>query len=143
MANSYVETGVTWDTGSASKTVSSSTVVWSDAVSVNADDWDGSVSLSADNSGTPASGDIVDWYIAWTNGDILGDSGDDYDTTEHAEPLYRMDTVAANTPGEDPARRTLPIDVSGKKAFKIGASCPQAGTRNIVLRVRYGAHRAA
>lgn len=142
MANSYQETGVTWSSA-ASLTVSSATVVWSDPVSINVDDWDGSISLSADNAGTPAAGDIVDWYIAWTNGDILGDTGDDFDTVEHSEPLYRMDTVAANTPGEDPARRTLQIDVSGKKAFKIGASCPQAGTRNIVIRARYGAHRSA
>lgn len=143
MANSYAETAITWDGGSSSKTVSSSTVVWSDAVSVNADDWDGSVTVSADNAGTPASGDIVDWYIAWTNGDILGDSGDDYDTTEHAEPLYRTDTYSTNTPGEDPVRRTLDVIVSGKKAFKIGASCPQAASRNIVVRARFGSHRAA
>lgn len=142
MANSYAETGVTWSSA-ASLTVSSSTVVWSDVVSIGADDWDGSLTVSADNAGTPASGDIVDWYIAWTNGDILGDTGDDFDTTEHAEPLLRTDTFTTNTPGEDPVRRTVQIDVSGKKGFKVGVSAPQAGTRNIVVRARYGAHRAA
>lgn len=142
MANTYQDTQVTWSSAS-SLTVSSSTVVSSDAFTVGTDDWDGSVTLSADNAGTPASGDVCDWYVAWTNGDILGNGGDAYDTTEHAEFLTRLDTYSTNTPGEDPARRTVTLNVSGKKGFKLLASCPQAGSRNIVIRARFGAHRGA
>ena len=140
MASSVNETGITWS-ASASTTVSSSTVVWSDAVTLNAEDYDASIQVNADNSGTPASGDICDVYVAWSNGDVLGDSGDDFDTTEHAEYVGRLDTYSTNTPGEDPARRTWPLKVSGKKALKIGVSCPQAGTRNVVVRSRLVTHR--
>lgn len=141
MASSVNENAITWSSGSASSTVSSSTVVWSDALTLNAEDWDGSLSVNADNAGTPASGDICDVYVAWSNGDILGDTGDDFDTTEHAEYVGRLDTYSTNTPGEDPARRTWDIKVSGKKAMKVGVSCPQAASRNIVVRARVGTHR--
>lgn len=140
MASSINETGVTWS-AAASVTVSSATVVASDAITLNAEDWDASLQVNADNSGTPASGDVCDVYVAWSNGDILGDSGDDFDTTEHAEFVGRLDTVSANTPGEDPARRTWDIKVSGKKAMKVLVSCPQAASRNIVVRARLVTHR--
>lgn len=140
MASTVTETGITWS-AAASVTVSSATVVWSDAVTLNVEDWDGSVQVNADNAGTPASGDTCDVYVAWSTGDVLGDSGDDFDTTEHAEFVGRLDTYATNTPGEDPARRTWGLDVSGKKALKIGVSCPQAATRNIVVRARLVTHR--
>ena len=83
---------------------------------------------------------MADIYIAYTTGDILGDSGSDYATTEHAEYLGRLDTVAANTPGEDPASRTFRIRTA-PLGFKILASCPQAASRNIVVRARVVTHR--
>lgn len=140
MASSVNETGVAWSS-SASVTVSSSTVVWSDPITLNVEDWDGSLQVNADNAGTPASGDVCDVYVAWTNGDVLGDSGDDYDSVEHAEFVGRLDTYTSNTPGEDPARRTWPLQVSGKKGLKVGVSCPQAGSRNVVVRARLVTHR--
>ena len=140
MASSVNETGVTWS-ASASVTVSSSTVVASDAITLNAEDWDGSLQVNADNAGTPASGDVCDVYVAWSNGDVLGDGGDDYDSTEHAEYVGRLDTFSSNTPGEDPARRTWDIGVSGKKGLKVLVSCPQAASRNIVVRACLVTHR--
>lgn len=140
MASSVQETGVTWSSA-ASVTVSSATVVWSDAVTLNVEDWDGSLQVNADNSGTPGSGDVCNVYVAWSNGDVLGDSGDDFDTTEHAEFVGQLDTYSSNTPGEDPARRTWALQVSGKKGLKVGASCPQAASRNIVVRARLVTHR--
>lgn len=140
MASSVQETGVTWSSA-ASVTVSSATVVWSDAITLNVEDWDGSLQVNADNSGTPGSGDVCDVFVAWTNGDVLGDSGDDFDTTEHAEFVGRLDTYSSNTPGEDPARRTWALQVSGKKGLKVGASCPQAASRSIVVRARLVTHR--
>ncbi len=140
MASSIQETGVTWSSA-ASVTVSSATVVASDAITLNAEDWDGALQVNVDNAGTPSSGDVCDVYVAWSNGDVLGDSGDDYDTTEHAEFVGRLDTYSSNTPGEDPARRTWGIEVSGKKGMKVLLSCPQAASRNIVARARLVTHR--
>ena len=139
MASSRVETQITWS-GASSVTVNSATLLASDAFTFNAEDWDADLQVHVDNQGTPASGDVVDVYIAYTTGDILGDSGSDYATTEHAEYLGRLDTVAANTPGEDPASRTFRIRTA-PLGFKILASCPQAASRNIVVRARVVTHR--
>lgn len=140
MASTKTETQVQWSAAD-SKTVSAATIQWSDALTLNAEDWAGALQISADNAGTPASGDVCDVYVAWTTGDILGDSSDDFDTDEHAEWVGRLDTYATNTPGEDPARRTWPLTVAGKKALKVGVICPLAATRNIVVRARLLTHR--
>lgn len=139
MASSRVETQITWSSN-ASVTVSSATMVWSDVITFNAEDWDAELMVSADNAGTPAAGDIAAFYVAYTSGDILGDSGSDYATEEHAEFLALLDTVVANTPGEDPARRSVPLRTA-PLGFKIGVSCPQAASRNIVVRARLVTHR--
>lgn len=140
MASTINETGITWS-AAASISLNSTSRFDSDAVTLNVEDWDASLQVSADNSGTPASGDVVDVYVLWTNGDILGDSGDDYDTSEHAEFLCRLDTFATNTPGEDPARKTVPLQVSGKKALKVSAVAAQGGTRAVTFRARLVTHR--
>lgn len=81
--------------------------------------------------------------ILYTTGDVLGDGGDDFDTSEHSEQ-FQLDTVTANTPGEDPVRKTISLnDMIGAKGFKLAVSCPNAGTRNIVFRARLGTQRAA
>lgn len=140
MASSINESQITWSAAS-SVSLSTNSRVDSDAVALNIEDWDGSVQLSADNSGTPASGDVVDVYVKWTNGDILGDSGDDYDTDEHAEFLCRLDTYATNTPGEDPVRKTVPLWVSGKKGFKLSVVAAQGASRAVTFRARLVTHR--
>ena len=140
MASSVVETQVTW-AAAASKTVSVNTIQWSDAMSLNIEDWDSVIQVSADNAGTAASGDTCTVYLARTTGDILGDSGNDFDSDEHAEFVMQLDTFATNTPGEDPARKSAPVNLSGCNQYKIGVTCAQAATRNIVVRVRHSAHR--
>lgn len=140
MASSINNTQVTWS-ASASTTVASSTVVWSDAVTFNAEDWEAALQVNADNAGTPASGDVCDVYVAWSTGDVDGSAGDDFDSVEHAELIGRLDTYGSNTPGEDPARRTWPIVPGGAKSCKVGVSCPQAGSRNIVVRANISTHR--
>jgi hypothetical protein len=135
--------GITWS-ASASTTLSSSTRVDSDTFTFDATDIAAAVTITADNAGTPASGDIVDIYIKWSTGDVLGDTGDDFDTSEHAEYLGRLDTVAANTPGEDPARRTFSLNhMIGAKAFKLSVEAPQAASRNVVVRAMVATQRAA
>lgn len=136
MAGSINESQVLWSTAS-SISLSTTSAFTSDATAINIEDDSGSVQMSADNAGTPTSGDVVDVYVAWSNGDVLGDSGDDFDTTEHAEWIGRLDTYASNTPGEDPARKTVPLRVRGKKAFKIIAIAAQGASRAITFRARY------
>lgn len=138
MASSRVETQITWSAAS-SLSISAGSTSTSDAFTFNAEDWDGVVQLSADNDGTPASGDTVDFWIAYTAGDILGDTGNDYDTTEHATLLTRIDTVAANTPGEDPGRCTVPVNTAAT-GFKIIAK-NNSGGRAITVRARIVTHR--
>lgn len=139
MAASRVETPINWSAAN-SVTVSSATVVWSDAFTFHADDWEAEVQVDANNAGTPATGDVCDVYIAYTTGDILGDSGSDYTSVEHSEFATRLDTVTANTPGEDPANRSFPVRTA-PLGFKVGVSCPQAASRNIVVRARIVTHR--
>lgn len=139
MASSRSETQITWDSGSSSKSVSSGSTATSDAFSYNAEDWEAELAFSADNDGTPASGDTIDVYVAYTAGDILGDSGSDYSTTEHAEWVARLDTVAANTPGEDPARCSVPLRTAPLGLKVIAKN--NSGGRAITVRARVVTHR--
>ncbi len=139
MASSKNATQIQWSAAN-SVTVSSATVVWSDAFTLNAEDWQAELQVDANNAGTPASGDTCDVYVAYSTGDILGDSGDDFASVEHSEFLFRLDTFGTNTPGEDPANRSAPVRC-GAKAFKVGVSCAQAATRNIVVRAMVNTHR--
>lgn len=140
MALTKNEQQVQWS-ASDSKTVSANTIQWSDAITLDATDFAGSLQVDANNAGTPASGDTCQVVVGWTAGDVLGDSGDDYDTDEHYQHVGLLDTYATNTPGEDPARKTFNIPVRGKKGLRVGVICPQAATRNIVVRARLITHR--
>lgn len=142
MAITRVETGITWG-AAASVTLNAATVFASDAFTFDATCIGGSIAVSADNQGTPAAGDTVTFYLAYTSGDLLGDTGDDYDTDEHAIPIGVVDTYLTNTPGEDPARRTLMLPSVVPKGAKLLAVAPNAATRNIVVRARLTEQRAA
>lgn len=116
----------------------------SDAVLFDATDVAAVVQVSADNAGTPASGDTVDVYAKFTAGDVLGDSGDDYDTNEFAVFLGRLDTYGTNVPGEDPVRATFSLNAFiGAKGVKLSVEGPQVASRNIVVRAQIGYQRAA
>ena len=141
MSLSLVETQITWSSA-AYVTVSSATPAVSDAFAIDATTIAASIQVSADNAGTPASGDTVTAQIAYTTGDLLGDSGDDYDTTEHAAPLMVLNTYGSNTPGEDPAVKTGPIGIAAKGG-KLIITCPQAATRSITIRARLIEKRSA
>lgn len=138
MASSRNESQITWSSAN-SVSVAAGATSTSDAFTFNVEDWDAALQLSADNDGTPATGDTVTFSVAYTSGDILGDSGSDYDTTEHATYLTTLDTVSANTPGEDPARKTVPLS-TGPLGFKIVAKNNSAG-RAITVRARVVTHR--
>lgn len=140
MASTKTETQITWSAAN-SVSLNSASRFDSDAVTLNVEDYSATLQIYADNSGTPASGDVVNVYVKYTNGDILGDSGDDYDSSEHATFVGRLDTYGANTPGEDPAMRTVEIPVAGRKGMKVSAEAPQGATRAITFRARLVTHR--
>lgn len=142
MALTRNEAQITWS-AAAAVTLNAANVVWSDAVTFDATDIAGGLVVSADNAGTPASGDTVEVWAAYTTGDVLGDSGDDYATAEHAVYLGLLDTFPTNTPGEDPARRAMPLDVQSFKGVRIGVYAAQAASRNIVVSARLHTQRAA
>ena len=141
MAITRTQTQIQWSAYD-SITISSATRTFSDAFTLDDTAVLLGIQLSADNQGTPADGDTAKFYIAWSTGDILGDAGDDYDTDEHVQFIGTLDTYSTNTPGEDPARKTIEVPIAAKK-FKIGVECANAATRNIVVRSRADEQRAA
>lgn len=134
MASSRNETQITWSTAS-SLSISNGSNGTSDAFTFDASDWSCALQINADNNGTPASGDTLDVYILWTAGDVLGDSASDYDTVEHAQKLCTLDTYSTNTPGEDPARRTVLLSSVAPLGFKLYAVNNSSG-RSITIRAR-------
>lgn len=129
---------ITFDSGSGSKTISSSTRVYSDAMTLNDADTHVAVQVKADNQGTPALGDYVDVYIHWSP-----DEGTTYDTDEHGEKLGRLDTYSTNTPGEDPATASWDLGPGRGLMYKLSFLAPQAASRNIVVTCREFALRSA
>lgn len=142
MASSRNESQITWSSA-AYVTVSSATIVWSDAFTFNAEDWAAELQVNADNAnGSPAVADACAVYIAYTTGDVLGNTGSDYDSVEHSEFLMYLNTYLTSTPGEDPARKSAPVRTAAL-GFKVGVSCPNAATNNITVRARVCTHRPA
>lgn len=145
MAVSKVEQQITW---SAANTQSLNSVNWfvSDAITLNDSDWEGSIQLRADNSGTPASGDTVEVRILYSVGDVdNGGGANDFPdantagtTASQANFLAMLDTYN----NYDPDSKVVPIDTA-PKAFKIAARAAQGGTRAITLAARLITHRSA
>lgn len=140
MASSKVETAITWPTGAASVTLSSNNA-WSlsEAVTFNAEDWDGEIQVWVDNAGTPASGDTVTVGILYSVGNVDGTAGDDYVNAENYELLALLDTFSNQASGGI-VSRTIPVRTANK-AFKICARGPQVASRNIVVRAGLITHR--
>lgn len=141
MAITRTQTQVTWS-AAATLTVSAATLVESDVFTLDPTCVLMSIQVHVDNAGTPAAGDTAVWRIQWSNGDVVTGGGDDYDTAEHAQYLTILDTFGTNTPGEDPARRTIDIVPTALK-FKLTCLCANAATRNMVIAARIDEQRAA
>ncbi len=108
MAISKAEIQVTWSsTNSIGLTAGSNST--SDAFSFSATSFNAMIQVKADNQGTPAAGDTVDFYLLYTLGDPDGASTDEYDSTTQGTYLGQLDTAAA-----DPAIRTFTINPSAK-----------------------------
>lgn len=141
MAITRVQTQYTWSSAST-LSVTSATEVVGDVFTIDATCIQLSIQLHANNAGTPASGDTAVWRIRWSTGDVVGDTGDDYDTAEHAQYLATLDTFSTNIPGEDPAIRTILVPPLATK-FKLACTCANAATRNMTISARIDEQRAA
>lgn len=136
------EQQILWS-GANSKTLNAATRFDSDEYVIDSSVVAISLSVRADNQGTPASGDVVNIYVKWSNGDITGGGGaNTFNTDEYAMPFTVLDTYSTNTPGEDPADKTLPIDPKMGKSFKLSVDSPNAATRNMLLYARMTVHTA-
>ena len=112
VANSEIQ--VTWSS-SNSASVSGGATAASDTMSFSASAFDAMVTLKADNSGTPASGDTVDFYALLSCGDPDGSGADEF-PNDDSDGIFlaRLDTNS-----DDPAIATVALPVA--KAVKIFA----------------------
>jgi len=101
---------VTWS-ASGSLSVSAGGTGTSDAVSINDDAEVLSLLCIANNNGTPADGDEIEWRVLHSY-----DGGTDYETPENKSPSAVVDTDDA-----DPAKRSIPVDVAATH-FKLHAT---------------------
>lgn len=139
MAITHNEVQVQWSAAN-SKSISSGSNSTSDAVAIDATAIGATITLKADNDGTPASGDTVDFFILYCNGDPDGTGSDEYDSVEHATFLARLNTYSTDTPGEDPAQITVPIDSNAETGFKVYA-VNNSGGRAITVSAAMGETR--
>jgi hypothetical protein len=138
MALTRGEAQITWPTGAASITLSAATRADSEVVALNAADVQAAVQVRAFYDGTATASDYLDVWIKYTAGDLLGDSGDDYDASETALYLGRLNLYA---PGVNPAVATFEIPCS-PKAFMLSVAGPGAATHNLVVRARLAYQRS-
>ncbi len=120
MAVANNERQVTWSS-SNSVSVSAGSTQDSDAVSFSATAFAAMITLKADNDGTPASGDTVDFFALVSCGDPDGAGSDEYPNDDSDGMfLARLDTNA-----DDPALATVAMPVG--KAVKLYAKNNSSG----------------
>lgn len=126
MAISRAETQVTWPSAANSISVTTGGNQTSEEFNLDATCVAAQVHLKADNSGSPASDDQIDFYLLQSGGDPDGTGADEFDTVGHADFLGRIST---NT--EDPGAMTveLPVPQKGGKIYATGAD---SGTTNAI-----------
>jgi len=91
MALTRLERQITWSAAS-SVSVTAAGQQTSDVLALNADCAIAAITLKADNAGTPAAGDSIDFYLAATAGDPDGAGANEYPTAGHLFPLATIDT---------------------------------------------------
>ena len=114
MAVANNEQQVTWSS-SDSVSVTAGATQTSDAVTFSATAFAAMITLKADNNGTPAGDDTVDFYALLSCGDPDGSSSDEY-PHDNSDCIFlaRLDTNA-----DDPAVATVALPVA--KAVKVHA----------------------
>ena len=114
MAVANNEQQVTWSSSNA-VSISAGGTETSDAVTFSSSAFAAMITLKTDNSGTPASGDTVDFYALLSCGDPDGSAGDEF-PNDDSDGIFltRLDTNA-----DDPAIATVVLPMA--KAAKIYA----------------------
>ena len=114
MAVANNEIQVEWDSGNASKSINAGGAASSDAFAFSTTAIDAMITVKADNAGTPASGDTVEFYLLATCGDPDGSSSDEYPVDNEEGILLAVLDTDAN----DPAVKTVTCPIAkGAKLF--------------------------
>ncbi|MBC7964230.1 MAG: hypothetical protein H7Y05_14960 [Steroidobacteraceae bacterium] len=132
MALTRVDTVITW-AAATTKTLNNNTTYFdSDSIALDATTVQATIDVTTTNQGTPATGDTVTFYAQYNSG-----------TVEHSIPIGVLDTFATNTPGENPASKTLVLPTTVPAAFKLLAVAPLSATRNQIISATLTERRAA
>lgn len=126
MAITRHESAVLWSTAN-SVSVTAGSNQTSDILALDETCVNAQITLKADNSTTPASDDIIYFWLLQSAGDPDGAAvADEYDTPEHA---LRLGSI--NTSDDDPGIMTvqLPLPQKGIKIYAEGAT---AGSTNSI-----------
>lgn len=110
MAVTHSEEQVVWSAAN-SVSISAGGTQTSDDFTFNANSYGGKVQCKADNDGTPASGDTVDFYLSLSLGDPDGASTEEYPGINQAIHLGTIDT---NTVDGDSCTVEVPVGLKGK-----------------------------
>lgn len=128
MALTTNEIQVTWS-ASDSVSVSAGGNQTSDAMSATANTpFQAVIICKADNaSGSPSSGDTVEFYLLGTIGDPDGSGADEYTTPEHGLHLCTLDTEAEDPVVSQPI--PIPYPLTGLKVYAVS----NAGSNSITV----------
>lgn len=104
MAISKAEGQITWSAANTLSVAAASTSAASDIYTPDATAGRVFAQFKADNDGTPATGDTIDFFLLTEVGDIDATGGDDYTTQEDAHRLLLFTLIVnATDGGADPA----------------------------------------
>lgn len=129
MAVATNELQILWSAASSLSIAAAGTGT-SDAITASVTALAAQIQLKADNNGTPASGDTVDFYWLPSLGDPDGASTEEYDTPGHAMFLARLDTNTA-----DPSIVTVPLPTPflKGKVYAVNNSAGRAITVSAII----------
>ena len=129
MAITVNEVQVLWSTA-AYLSIAAAGNGTSDAFAIDQTCFQATIECKADNDGTPAAGDTVDFYLLATLGDPDGADASEYGTTVQDLHLCTLDT---NT--TDPAICTvqIPVPLVGGKIYAVNNSAERAITVSTII----------
>lgn len=125
MPIAHNERQVTWSTANSTSVASGGTAT-SDTAAIDDTAFQAQIELKADNDGTPASGDTVDFWLLQTLGDPDGAGSDEFETDEQGTFLATLDTNA-----DDPALAVVELPIPSAGAQVLAKN--QSGGRAITV----------
>jgi hypothetical protein len=122
MSISQSELQILWPTASYTGSITTASNLTSEVFTPSSTAFGLWITVKADNTGTPAAGDTVEFYLVATAGDPDGTGAAEYATSGHGQWLKTLDT---NT--DDPAVATFYIP-AGFKSGKLYVTNSGAST---------------